>query len=66
MGAQVLVTSPSSQVFTGTVAQWQEWSGLDLRGDGSYVVPDALAPLLIDRATDLGTCVEPTVWVRHR
>jgi hypothetical protein len=66
MGAQILGTSPASQTFTGTVAQWQEWSGLDLPGDGAYIVPDALSPLQVDRAADLGTCVEPTIWVRHR
>lgn len=65
MGAQLLTTSPASQTFTGTVRQWQEWSGLDLPGDGAYVVPDALAPLHVDRAADLGTCIEPTIWVRH-
>lgn len=66
MGAQLLKTSPASQIFTGTVRQRHEWSGLDLPGDGVYVVPDALAPLLIDRAADVGTCIEPRIWVRHR
>lgn len=52
--------------FAGVVQQWQEWSGLDLPGDGAYVIPDALAPLHVDRAADLGTCTEPTIWVQHR
>lgn len=66
MGGGLLGTRPASQTFTGTVRQWEQWSGLDLPGDGAYIVPDALAPLHIDRAANLGTCVEPTVWVRHR
>lgn len=66
MGARLLGTHPASQTFTGTVQQWQEWSGLDLPGDGAYVVPDALAPLHVDRVADLGTCTEPTIWVQHR
>jgi len=66
LGAQLLATHPASQTFTGTVQQWQEWSGLDLPGDGAYVIPDALAPLHIDTAADLGTCIEPTIWVQHR
>lgn len=65
MGAQLLGTRPASQTFTGTVQQWQKWSGFDLPGDGAYVVPDALTPLHIDQAADRGTCVEPTIWVRH-
>lgn len=66
MGAELLATAPASQTFTGTVAQWEAWTGLPLPGDGAYVVPDALAPLHVDRAADLGTLVEPAVWVRHR
>lgn len=66
MGAQLLGTSPASQTFAGTVQQWQEWSGLDLPGTGAYVIPNALTPLHIDQAADRGTCVEPTIWVRHR
>lgn len=49
LGAQLLTTSPASQTFTGTVRQWQEWTGLDLPGQGAYVVPDALGSLHGDR-----------------
>ena len=66
MGAEMLGVSPASQTFTGTVRQWEEWSGIEIPGDGAYVVPDALAPLVVDQAADSGTCVEPTIWVRHR
>jgi hypothetical protein len=66
MGARLLGTAPESQRFTGTVEQWQQWSNLMLPGDGSYVIPDALSPLHLDHAADLGTCVEPTIWVQHR
>jgi GNAT superfamily N-acetyltransferase len=65
-GARLLGTSPASQTFTGTVDEWQDWSGLELPGDGAYVVPDALAPLHVERAADRGTCVEPAIWIRHR
>lgn len=66
MGAQMIGTSPASQTFTGTVRQWQEWSGLDLPGDGAYVVANALTPLHVDQAADRGTCTEPAICVRHR
>jgi hypothetical protein len=51
---------------TGTVAQWEEWTGLTLPSTGHYVIPDGLSPLYIDREADLGTYVEPNVWVQHR
>lgn len=66
LGAEVLATTEQSQTFTGTVAQWERWSGLALPASGRYIVPDALAPLEIDLDIDLGTCTEAGIWVRHR
>ena len=66
LGATVLATSEASQTFTGTVAQWEQWSGLALPASSFYIIPDALAPLHVDHAADLGTCTEPGIWVRHR
>lgn len=33
---------------------------------GTYLVPQALSPLQLDRDNDQGTLAEPGVWVRHR
>ena len=66
LGARILAGSNNSQTFNGSVAEWEHWSGLALPASGSYIVRDALAPLIIDRPADLGTCVEPGIWVQHR
>jgi hypothetical protein len=66
MGAEVLATAPRSQTMTGTVAQWEAWTGMRLPATGAYVIPGGLAPLEVDLDRDLGTYVEPNVWVRHR
>jgi hypothetical protein len=52
--------------ITGTVADWEAWTGMRFPDSGRYVVPDALVPIDIDTARDLGTYVEPNVWVRHQ
>ena len=39
---------------------------MPLPSTGQYVVPDALAPLRVDRERDIGTMVEPNIWVQHR
>lgn len=65
MGAEVLAVAPESQTMTGTVAQWEGWTGLPLPGSGEYVIPEGLAPLRVDRDADLGTYTEPNIWVRH-
>ena len=66
MGAEVLATAPRSQTMTGTVAEWEGWTGMRLPATGSYVIPGGLSPLEVDVVADLGTYVEPNVWVRHR
>ena len=45
------------------VAEWEEWTGLELPEDGDYVVPGMLAPLLV--RDGVGRHVEPNVWIRH-
>jgi hypothetical protein len=65
MGAEILGVAERSMVLTGTVAEWESWTGLAFPDSGDYVVPDAFAPVRIDRAADRGELVEPNVWVRH-
>lgn len=55
-----------SVVMTGSVVDWERWAGMPFPDSGSYVVPGALAPVMIDRRHDRGELVEPNVWVRHR
>jgi GNAT superfamily N-acetyltransferase len=66
LGAKIIATAPRSQVMTGTVAEWETWTGLALPVTGEYVIPGGLATLHIDRERDEGTYTEPGVWVRHQ
>jgi hypothetical protein len=66
MGATILAAAPASQTMTGTVAEWEKWSGIALPSTGDYVIPRGLSVLHIDREADLGTYVEPNIWIRHR
>ena len=65
-GATILAAAPASQTMTGTVSEWEEWAGIALPSSGDYVIPRGLSVLHIDREADLGTYVEPNVWMRHR
>ncbi len=66
MGATILAAAPSSQTMTGTVAEWEQWSGIVLPSSGDYVIPQGLSVLHVDREADLGTYIEPNIWIRHR
>jgi GNAT superfamily N-acetyltransferase len=65
LGAEILKVAPESVTVTGSVAEWEEWTGLALPESGSYVVPGALVPVVIDRERDEGVYREPNVWMVH-
>lgn len=65
LGADILAPAPASQTMTGTVAEWEGWTGMAFPESGDYVIPDGLSMLRIDRQTDQGVYQEPNVWMRH-
>ena len=62
----ILHVCPGSMTITGTVAEWETWTGMRFPETDSYVVAGALVPVEIDRERNLGTYVEPNQWMRHR
>jgi GNAT superfamily N-acetyltransferase len=66
IGGEILRAEPESLRITGTVAEWEEWTGLAFPASGDYVFPDGLAVVTIDREADTGSYWEPNVWIRHR
>lgn len=65
LGARVGPAVPQSLRITGTVAEWEEWTGLPLPASGTYVFPRGLAPLHVDRDADRCLYWEPNVWFIH-
>lgn len=65
LGAKILRPAPRSLRITGTVAEWEAWTGMALPATGTYVIPEGLATLEIDREKDLGCYWEPNVWMQH-
>lgn len=65
MGATVLTPASRSMVITGTVADWESWTDMVFPATGRYVVPDALGPVDINTAEDIGTYIEENLWVQH-
>lgn len=65
LGAEIVRVAERSMVIEGTVAEWEEWTGLTFPESGPYVVAGALVPITIDREADRGLYVEPNVWMRH-
>ena len=65
-GGRMIRAVPDSMTIAGTVAEWREWTGLELKTSGTYVPKGAAAPLVLDVAADRGVYHDPNVWVVHR
>ncbi|MEV4261103.1 hypothetical protein [Kribbella sp. NPDC049584] len=65
LGATLLAPAPASQTMTGTVAEWEKWTSMLFPSSGTYTIPSGLTTLEVDRDADLGTYVEPNIWLRH-
>ncbi len=65
VGAEIVKVAPQSMRIPASVADWEEWTGMQFPESGEYVVPGALVPVEIDRDRDEGLYVEPNVWMVH-
>jgi hypothetical protein len=65
LGAQVIKPCHKAMRVTGSIADWEAWTGLRFPETGRYIVPGALAPVEVEREQNLGLYVEPNVWVFH-
>jgi hypothetical protein len=66
LGAEQLCVAPRTAVSTGTVADWEGWTGMTFPETGQYVVPGALQPVEIDRERNVGRYEDPGIWMLHR
>jgi hypothetical protein len=64
LGAATLRPEPRSLQITGSVAEWESWTGMEFPADGQYVFPGGLAPLEV--RDGIGHYWEPNVWMLHR
>lgn len=65
LGARLGPAIPRSLRITGTVADWESWTGMAFPETGDYVFPAGLATVHIDRDSDAGEYWEPNVWIVH-
>jgi GNAT superfamily N-acetyltransferase len=64
-GGTIAKPVPRSMSIAGTVAEWEQWTGMRFPEDGQYTFPDGLAPVEIDHDRDRGSYWEPNVWIVH-
>ena len=65
LGADILKPEPHSLRITGSVADWETWTGMCFPQSGDHWFPRGLSTLRIDRERDRGSYWEPNVWLHH-
>ena len=65
LGARTLTLASPSMTVTGTVAQWEHWTGLRFPESGRYPIAGALEPVMIDCEQDYGRYEESNVWMSY-
>jgi len=65
LGAEFMKKMPRALVVTGTIPEWEEWTGMSFPESGAYVVPGALQPVQMDLERNEGRYEDPNVWMRH-
>lgn len=66
LGASILRSEPRSLGISGTVSDWESWTGIAFPESGDYWFPGSLATVGIDRSSDSGSYWEPNVWMEHQ
>lgn len=65
LGGRVVRAAPDSMTITGSVADWERWTGLAFPDSGPYVVPFATNPVVVDREADEVVYRDANVWMVH-
>ncbi|MBV9058838.1 MAG: hypothetical protein JOZ09_06730 [Pseudonocardiales bacterium] len=65
LGGRIGPALPHSMRITGSVADWEAWTGMAFPESGRYVFPACLTTVDIGRDGDVGSYWEPNVWIVH-
>ena len=65
-GGRIVRPSPRSMTITGSLADWERWTGMTFPETGDYVVEGGCEPVHIDAEAGTGTYHDSNVWVLHR
>lgn len=65
LGARELGVAPHSQKIVGSLAQWEDWTGVRFEHSGDCWVAEALQRVHVDLENDQAQYHDPSIWVGH-
>ena len=64
-GGRIVRPSPRSMTITGSISDWERWTGMAFPETGDYVIEGGCEPVRIDADAGTGTYYDSNVWVLH-
>ncbi|MCL9662958.1 amino acid adenylation domain-containing protein [Paenibacillus hunanensis] len=64
-GGNILGIASKSQMVTGSIADWEKWTGVSFEASGLYNTKVTLQPVEIDVEQNQGIYCDPSIWVEH-
>jgi hypothetical protein len=65
LGGRIVKVCHKAMQITGSLSEWQEWTGVQFRENGPCIVPGGLCPVEVDLLGDVAVYTEPNVWMAH-
>jgi len=65
LGGKIIKVCKNAMYIPGTIAQWEEWTGLKMKTGGDYIVQGALVPVRASIEKNIAEYTEPNVWMVH-
>ena len=65
-GGKIVGICNKSMHISGTITEWEAWTGMKFPATGEYIVEKALNPVTINIEHNNGSYIEPNVWVIHQ
>lgn len=64
-GASIVNSCRKSMFVSGSISEWESWTGYDLKSSGQYLFPSALTPIEVNIEKNIATYSEPNVWMHY-
>ena len=64
-GGKIIKPCHKAMYISGSIKEWEAWTGLTFLQSGQFIIDGALNPININIDANIGEYVEPNVWVVH-
>lgn len=64
-GGKIIKSCHKAMYISGTIKNWEAWTGITFSQSGQYIIAGALNSIHINIEANIGEYIEPNVWLVH-